>query len=72
MSLNYATAYIATINSKSGNAVESRPCLECAIGLRTAGIRLVYYTFYEAVLSMVIDSELERYNLKVYNRVSDA
>jgi deoxycytidylate deaminase len=72
INMNYATAYIATINGKSGNTVESRPCLECAIGLRAAGIHLATYTFYDSILSMIIDEELERHNLRVYNRVSDA
>jgi deoxycytidylate deaminase len=39
-----ATAYVATISGKSGNIVNAKPCLDCAIALQSAGVTVVWFT----------------------------
>ena len=44
LNLYNAIICIATIARKSGNYVSAKPCLDCAIALKAAGISQVYYT----------------------------
>jgi len=66
--LDGAEAYICTIARKSGNVTYSAPCLTCAIALRTAGIRDVWYTDGVSDLWSHMDTESNLQNLKVYPR----
>jgi deoxycytidylate deaminase len=60
---------IATIARRSGNYVSAKPCLDCAIALRAAGIYQVYYTLnndWNDFLNLLDESVFD--DLKIYER----
>lgn len=67
-----AYIYIATISSKSGNVVNSQPCLNCAIALLREDMYAVYtvpttlplYRYFTQVLTLSLDDDLTQ--LKAY------
>jgi len=65
--LRGATAYICTMARKSGNLVYSRPCLTCAIALRSTGIIDVVYSNKIGGFQR-LDLEKNLIGLKVYPR----
>jgi deoxycytidylate deaminase len=70
--LRNATAYIGTKARKSGNIVNSAPCLACAIALRAAGVMDVYYTVSKGNMEyMSLEDELIFSGLKVYPKRED-
>lgn len=66
--LSNAIAYVGTCARKSGNVTLSAPCLTCAVALRAAGIKLVYYTVpaVNHFRFFPCDLEADLSNLKVY------
>lgn len=65
--LDRAIAYIGTKARKSGNVVNSAPCLTCAIALRAAGIFDVFYTIGENEFKY-LNLEDDLSHLKIYPR----
>src|ERR1051325_4462850 len=66
LDLRGATAFVMAQARKSGNVVTGKPCLSCAIALRSAGIKEVYYSTPEEFKLLNLESDLSR--LKVYSR----
>jgi deoxycytidylate deaminase len=69
--LDGAIVYVQTIARKSGNVTLAKPCLTCAIALRTAGIKEVIYTIGfrgPFVDTAILDLEEDLSHLKVYPR----
>lgn len=69
--LNGAIAYVETIARKSGNVTMSKPCLTCAIALRTAGIKEVIYSLPQRgsfIETGLLNLEDNLSDLKVYPR----
>lgn len=44
LDLNGFSIYIVTIAGKSGNVTTAKPCINCAIALRSVGIDKIYYS----------------------------
>jgi tRNA(Arg) A34 adenosine deaminase TadA len=44
MRLKGSIAYIAAVSRKSGRYTTAKPCLDCAIALKSAGVDAVFYT----------------------------
>ena len=68
LDLQGTTCYIATIAKKSGNLTTARPCIRCAIALRTAGVTQVQYTIpqiggttWEVLPTEILVSEFKIY-----------
>jgi deoxycytidylate deaminase len=51
---------------KSGNIVTGKPCISCAIALRSAGITEVFYSTPVGFKLLDLDKDLSR--LKVYRK----
>lgn len=63
---------IATLSGKSGNIVGAKPCLDCAIALKAAGIRFVHYTVTGSDYRMMdLSNESIFEGLKVYEHSRD-
>ncbi len=58
-------AYIQTTARKSGNIVVGKPCLSCAISLRSVGIETAIYTVDNETFAG-LDLEADISHLKVY------
>lgn len=68
--LEGATAYVMAQARKSGNTVVGKPCLVCAIAMRSAGIREVIYSISNNDFAK-LDLESDLSKLKVYRREHD-
>lgn len=64
--LQGATAYVMAKARKSDNVVTGKPCISCAIALRTAGIERVYYSSPNGFKELNLNKDLSR--LKVYRK----
>lgn len=65
--LKGAVCHIATISGKSGNRVSARPCLDCAIALKAAGIVTVHFTITKTKTALIhLHDDRWFKNLKVY------
>ncbi len=58
--------YIATVSGKSGNLVSAKPCLDCAIALRAAGVYEVIYSTWYGQANMWLSNDEYFSDLKVY------
>lgn len=64
--LAMSTVYIATVSGKSGNQVSGKPCLDCAIALRSAGVFEVRYSIPGGYKILYLFNEETFADLKVY------
>ena len=62
-----ATAYVMAQARKSGNTVVGKPCLVCAIAMRSAGIEKVVYSINNNDFA-ILDLESDLSKLKVYRK----
>lgn len=62
LDLHGAVVYIAALSRKSGNATLAKPCLNCAIALRAAGIEHFVCTSSNGVITDTLDLE----DFKIY------
>ena len=65
--LSDCIAFVQTIARKSGNTTVAKPCLTCAISLRTAGIKTAVFTV-DSKKFEILDLEKDISHLKVYPR----
>jgi tRNA(Arg) A34 adenosine deaminase TadA len=65
--LNGAACYVATL-SAADNVVNAKPCLQCAIALRAAGVEIVYFTTSDGSgwSHLLLTSDAVFQGLKVY------
>jgi deoxycytidylate deaminase len=68
--LSGTTIYVATVSGKSGNFVSAKPCLDCAIALRTAGVFRVIYSTHGGQEEMWLPGDSDFADLKVYRNGS--
>lgn len=66
LDLRGATAYVLTLARKSGNATLALPCLTCAIALRGAGIKRVFYSTQAGFKELDLDDDLS--HLRIYRK----
>jgi len=68
LNLNGVECYVATLVSRNDNRVNGKPCLDCAIALKTAGIIWVTYTHqYLGVVDLNLSDPSTFDDLKVYD-----
>lgn len=65
--LKGAIVYVRAIARKSNNIVVGKPCLTCAIAMKTAGIDTVIYSVSEGRTG-TLDLESDLSKLKVYKK----
>jgi len=66
-SLRGTTAYVMARARKSGNVTIGKPCLTCAIAMRSAGVEKVFYSVSNGVYAE-LDLESDLSKLKVYKK----
>jgi tRNA(Arg) A34 adenosine deaminase TadA len=67
LDLNDCSIFVMTISGRSGNITTSRPCLNCAVALRSVGIDKIYYSLPGGVIFGPTDFDEELDRLKDYS-----